>query len=501
MSASWKWKSYLHIPSEWRLANVTPIYKKGNRNLCSNYRPISLTSTCCKIAERVVKNCILSFLDQHKLISSTQHGFLPSRSCLSSLLCFLETVTRNIDQRIDISAIYIDFTKAFDSVPHGRLQYKLKSFGIDGALLEWIGNFLSDRKQRVVIRGIASSWAPVLSGVPQGSVLGPLLFVMFVDDIDSCLLHSTVSKYADDVKIISTVNYDYSWKFLQGDLNRLIAWANKWLLNINLDKCSVLHFGKHNTRKSLFIKDHPLVVKSNEKDLGVSITDNLKPSYQCHQASSSAQRILNLIRLTFYQLDIASFSHIYKAIVRPRLEYCIPAWSPYLQKDIIVLERVQRRATRMIPSLKTLTYQDRLKHFKMTSLSTRRLRFDLITTYKCLNGFLDVPYNHFFTFSKISNTRGHTCKLEVKFSHSSRRSSFFSQRVVHWWNMLPSECVTASTISSFKAQVDTFLQNNGFWWILSCRFGPFLSFLYSCFIVFPPFFHFSYLSFLYRVCR
>jgi hypothetical protein len=183
------------LPSEWCIANVTPVFKKGNRNLCSNYRPISLTSTCCKVAERVVKSTVLKYIDQHKLLSSSQHGFLPYRSCLSALLKFLDILTDNRDRGIDSSAVYIDFAKAFDSVPHGRLIHKLRSFGIDGALLAWIKSFVTNRRQRVVIHGEMSPWISVLSGVPQGSVLGPLLFVLFIDDIDKCFLHSTVLKY------------------------------------------------------------------------------------------------------------------------------------------------------------------------------------------------------------------------------------------------------------------------------------------------------------------
>ena len=376
---------------------------------------------------------------------------------------FLEIISNNVDQGIDVSAIYIDFAKAFDSVHHGNLLYKLKSFGIDGALLSWIKNFLSDRKQRVVIRGSTSSWTPVLSGVPQGSVLGPLLFVMFLDDIDSCFRHSTVLKYADDVKIVSPVTSDYSWGLFQGDLDRLFSCSKQWLLNINLDKRSVLHFSRNNNRISLSLMDQPLAVKSEEKDLGVCVADNLKTSPQCLQAAKSAQRILNLIRLTFYQLDIATFSKIYKAMVRPRLEYCIPVWSPYLQKDIKVLERVQRRATKMILGFKALSYQDRLRHFKMTSLSTRRLRFDLLTVFRNFNGLIDVPFDHFFSLHSMSVTRGHSCKLTVNLSRSSCRSSFFSQRVVGWWNKLPSECVNSSSISSFKVQIDAFLLKHDLW--------------------------------------
>ena len=446
------------LPLEWCRANITPIFKKGNRNHCSNYRPVSLTSTCCKVAEKVIKSSLLSFICKYDLLSSAQHGFLPRRSCLSSLLQFFDILTRSLDDGNCISTVYIDFAKAFDTVPHRRLLCKLRSLGIHGSLLSWVECFLCNRQQRVVIRGCASPWTPVLSGVPQGSVLGPLLFVIYVDDVDRCFLHSTVIKYADDVKIISEMTNDQSCDLLQQDLNRLAEWSRQWLLNINLNKCRILHFGSKVNFQNFFLGDSQLSCSSSERDLGVQVTSDLKPSSQCLYAAASAQKILNFIRLSFHYLDIHSLAQIYKAIIRPRLEYCIPAWCPYLQKDIHILEKVQRRMTRMIPHLRALSYQERLCHFKLSSLSTRRLRFDLIITFKIFNGLIDLPLDKFFTLAGSSVTRGHSLKLKVQFSRLSCRRFFFTNRVVEWWNRLPEECVSASSIGSFKLQLDRFFE-------------------------------------------
>ena len=396
-------------------------------------------------------------------MSSTQHGFLPRRSCLSSLLQFFEILTSNLEVGVDCNAIYIDFAKAFDSVPHRLLLHKLESFGISGALLAWIKCFLTGRKQRVVIRGQSSAWVPVLSGVPQGSVLGPLLFVLYVDDIDSCFLHSTVLKYADDVKVVSALTSDDSCQLLQSDLDRLTEWSRQWLLSVNLGKCCVIHFGSKNKRNNFFLNENLVSEASSECDLGVDIAENLKPSQQCLKAAASAQRILNLIRLSFQHLDVLTFSQIYRAVVRPRLEYCIPVWSPYLQKDICILEKVQRRATRMISHLRTLSYRDRLNHFHLTSLKTRRLLLDLVTVYKILNGFIDVSPSDFFTFNRDSTTRGHSFKLKVNFSHLNCRRFFFSQRVVAWWNKLPQDCVAAPSIKLFKTKVKSFFLLHDLW--------------------------------------
>ena len=239
-------------------------------------------------------------------------SFLP----ISSLLQFLKILTCDLEAGHCSSAVYIDFSKAFDSVPHERLLIKLKSLGICGPLLRWIEGFVSNRQQRVVIRGQASAWTRVRSGVPQGSVLGPLLFVIYIDDVDQCFLHSTVLKYADDIKIVSssTSSTDKSLNLLQEDLNRLVSWSNDWLLKFNFAKCRVLHFGSHTDNfTTLHLNDFPISVSSCECDLGVYISNNLKPSLQCLiRAAASAQRLLNLVRLSFRPLDIHSLSHIYK---------------------------------------------------------------------------------------------------------------------------------------------------------------------------------------------
>jgi hypothetical protein len=451
------------LPSDWRLANVIPIFKKGARTTCTNYRPISLTSTCCKVAERIVKEAVLAHIEKNQLLNNSQHGFLPRRSCLTSLLLFFELLTNNVEQGLDTNVIYIDFAKAFDSVPHGRLLYKLKSFGICGAVLSWIESFITNRMQRVVIRGESSSWANVVSGVPQGSVLGPLLFLLFIDDIDHCFLHSVILKYADDAKVIFPITSGNSMSLLQADLDRLVDWSRRWLLGLNLSKCRILHFGSHNQCHKYYLSNVPLNAASEERDLGVCVTDDLKPSRQCLLAAVSSQRVLNLIRLSFHHLDLCTFSLLYKTMVRTRLEYCIPAWSPCLQKDILVLERVQRRATRILPILRSLSYRDRLRRLQLSSLSTRRLRYDLITVFKMLNGFIDLPFDSFFSLDRFSRTRGHSFKLKVPFAHHSSRYNFFSHRVVNWWNKLPDDCLSATSISLFKSRVDTFLARSGLW--------------------------------------
>ena len=187
------------VPLEWKEANIIPLLKKGSRNKSVNYRPVSLTSVICKLLESIIRDQIMDFLIKHKLINSSQHGFLKSKSCLTNLLWFFEEITKLGDEGSPVDIIYLDFQKAFDKVPHQRL--KLKSHGIGISIINWIEQWLTDRRQRVVVDGEVSNWKPVLSGVPQGYVLGPILLLTYINDLEEGVT-SKVLTFADDTKLV-----------------------------------------------------------------------------------------------------------------------------------------------------------------------------------------------------------------------------------------------------------------------------------------------------------
>ncbi len=188
------------VPLEWKEAN-NPLFKKGSRNKSVNYRQVSLTSVICKLLETITRDHMMDFLFKHKLINPSQHGFLKARSCLTNLLCFLEKIiTKWVDDGSPEDVIYLDFQKAFDKVSHQRIILKLESHGMGNSIVNWIEQWLTDRRQRVIVDGEVSSWKSVLSGVPQGSVLGPILFLVYINDLEEGVT-GNILKFADDTKL------------------------------------------------------------------------------------------------------------------------------------------------------------------------------------------------------------------------------------------------------------------------------------------------------------
>ena len=398
------------LPSDFKRANITPIFKKGSRSSPGNYRPVSITSVPCKILESIIRDEMLEHLERNKLLSDDQHGFTKNKSCLTNLLETLEDITSCLDNGEGVDIVFLDYRKAFDSVPHKRLVHKIARYGFGEVFTRWINNFLSERTQTVSIRGEFSEPKDVLSGVPQGSVLGPLLFILYVNEIPE-ILQGTAKLFADDTKVYDKASKKDS---LQKDLDTLYLWSSKWLLKFNKTKCKVMHVGRNNPRNDYKIGSVLLEKVSEERDLGVHLSDNLKPSLQCVEAAKKASSALGIIKRTFSTFEISSFA-LYKTYVRCHMEYCVQAWNPYYRKDIDILEKIQRRATRMVPELRHLSYSDRLQRLKLTSLEDRRQRGDLIEAYKIISGKENVRCDKFFKMadSNVSNniTRGNSKKL------------------------------------------------------------------------------------------
>ncbi|BHF75663.1 hypothetical protein SprV_0501875900 [Sparganum proliferum] len=256
------------LPPEWKTAWISPIHKSGSRASANNYRPVSLTSICCKVMERIIKRELMRFLEQHHLLSNAQHGFRRGRSCLTNLLYCLEQWSRAIDEGNVVHVAYIDFKKAFDSVPHQLLLYKLGRIRVRGKLLKWIENFLIGRSQTVRLGGQQSAEVTVTSGVPQGSVLGPILFLIYIDD---CIhgLDCDIAMFADDIKLWTVIRNEDDEAKLQANLDRLEQWSGYWLLPFNVSKCNILRIGRTSSahRQTYYLNHTPLPVVEVQKDL------------------------------------------------------------------------------------------------------------------------------------------------------------------------------------------------------------------------------------------
>ena len=435
------------VPDDWKKANITPIFKSESRMSVSNYRPVSLTCIICKIMEAIIRDNMISHLTKYKLIHSTQHGFMAEKSCQTNLIEYLDTLTRLVNEGHNVDVIYLDFAKAFDKVSHLRLLQKLEAHGISGKVLSWVGNWLSNRLQRVVLNGFTSDWSPVSSGVPQGSVLGPICFVIFINNLDEVLtiIDGFVSKFADDTKYLRIIHNDEDHMKMQSDIDKLLKWAETWHMEFNSKKCKIIHFGRTNPQYSYCMGGYApagtiLQNVNEEKDLGVIITNSLKPSSQCAKAAMKANGILGQMWRSFHYRDKSVWIWVYKTYVQPHLEFAVQAWSPWYSKDIQLLEKVQKRAVNMVVGLKSSTYEGKLKEINLT-LEERRLRGDMIQVWKYMHD-KNCGKDGLFRMANEQHGRStrHTSKAFNIYRTDARldvRKNFFTVKCIDKWNHLP----------------------------------------------------------------
>lgn len=457
------------LPLDWKSANISTIFKKGSKLDISNYRPISLTCICCKIMESIIRDEIFSFLMENNLLSQTQFGFIKGRSTVLQLLKVLDEWTESLQSGGQIDVIYTDFEKAFDKVPHKRLLSKLKSYKINGNIIEWIESFLLSRKQRVKINGVFSNWQNVLSGIPQGSVLGPLLFIIYINDlVEVCSQGSRLFLYADDAKIFKHISNDFDKVDLQSDLDSVKQWSDTWLLKLNEKKCKVISYGKEPLDKTEYFINSGIEQYQLEKlefinDLGIIFDTDLKFNIHINEKVKKAYSILGVINRNFKYMSKQTFILIYKSMVRSHLEYGNCVWSPTRIMDIEKLERVQKRATKMIFFDKQIGYEERLKSLNLPTLKYRRARGDMIETYKIITEkYESKSANVVFIMNKNTFTRGNRFKLFPSNNYNKIRDNFFTNRVINVWNSLPDNVVCAKTTNAFKNLLDKFWSNQQF---------------------------------------
>ncbi len=454
------------VPDDWKRAKVTPIFKKGSKGKASNYRPVSLTSLVCKLLEGIIREKLTDHLLRQNLLNGSQHGFMKNRSCQTNLLEFMDKILQLVDEGKPVDIFYLDFAKAFDRISHKKLIQKLEMYGISGKIKNWIQEWLTDRKQWVHINGCQSEEREVTSGVPQGSVLGPLLFIIYIDDIDlEALTIDILRKFADDTKGAKAVLNQEDADIVQNCLNKLYEWGQAWNMDFNVVKCKIMHCGHKNKKFDYNINGVSLEKITSERDIGVCFTSNLKPSQQCQEAANKARSVLGQITRCFHFRDKVVFLRLYKQYVRTHLEFSSCVWSPWQQADVQILENVQKKAIGMISGLRSNIYEERLVELDLWTLGKRREMFDMIQVYKIVKGIGNVQLSLNFNrdlnnFNRSTRNRSDPMNLVKQRSNLEIKKHFFSDRVVDKWNSMPSEIKNARDVKRFKNNIIKWMNEN-----------------------------------------
>ena len=447
------------IPSDWREANISPIFKKGDRSVPSNYRPVSITSICCKLIEHIIFSNIMDHYNQHHILTEAQHGFRPGRSCETQLIITAQDLTKSIDDREQVDAIVLDFSKAFDRVPHQRLLRKLDHYGIRGHLLLWAENFLTHRSQRVVIDGQSSEWVPVTSGVPQGTVLGPLLFLTFINDLPAGIT-SKLRLFADDCLMYRSINNTSDSIKLQEDLDRLHKWSLDWQMLFNTDKCHLMRFTRRRNiiDSQYHLGDDQLTSVSEYPYLGLTFSTDMSWQKQIDKMTTKANRMLGLLRRNLRNCSQKIREQAYIGLVRPHLEYCSPVWSPHTKKDITRVESIQRRAARFVLQ----NYHRResvsamMQQLQWKSLEWRRQAASLVMLYKIQHNIVAINPALYLSPMMPTTTRSfHPSKLQTITSRTQLYQFSFFPRTVQLWNTLPGSVLTAPTVELIAKYIDS----------------------------------------------
>ena len=398
---------------------------------------MSLLCVLSKVLERLIYNSIIDPI--RKYISTYQFGFVKGRSSLQQLLAYFNHIIVATDESASVDVMYLDLRKAFDSVSHTKLLYKLRTYGINGKLLNWLKSYLNDRQQCVRVGHTISCFLPVLSGVPQGSILGPLLFLLYINDLPSCLKSSIMYMFADDSKCMHVINsFNDTIKF-QDDLNTIYQWSQTWNLKFNLSKTAFIQFGNGSMSVTNYLLNGTVINKQScTKDLGITVTSDISWSSHYKTIASKAYKMLGLIRRTFTSSSVHAKKKLYISLVRSKLTYCSQLWRPQYIQDIVLLENIQRRATKYILNDYSSPYHTRLKRLSLLPLMYTYELNDILFFIKSLKRSDDsFKITDYIGFTSGNTRSSINCKLAHKRSRLNTNRHFYFNRMPRLWNVLP----------------------------------------------------------------
>jgi hypothetical protein len=453
-----------HIPAILKLAYVIPIHKGGSRSEPINFRPISLTSHVVKTFERVLRKTMVNYLEFNKKMDQNQHGSRAGRSTLSQLLEQQDEILKALENGENLDTIYLDFSKAFDKCDHGIIFHKLKSLGIRGKIGRWLFNFLSGRFIQVLVKGRKSSKSSLVSGVPQGSVIGPIIFLIYISDIAEGINANTLV-YVDDTKLKQKIKSEEDVELLQEELNKLYSWGEKNNMEFNNKKFQVLRYGANSQLKDeteYFTGNFDEVIERFEtlRDLGIKMSEDASFTEHIENICKKVRQKCGWLYRTFYTRNPVFMRHMFNSLVQPHIDYCSQLWMPQEGPNLDKIEKLLRDFTRKLPGMGQLNYWERLKSLKMNSEQRRMERYQILYVWKIMEG---LSPNCGVSWSPNSERNGRLCSIPArnkgKANVQAMRNQSFQVSGPRLFNSMPKSLRNTRncSIEEFKMKLDLFL--------------------------------------------